>query len=169
MHTTDTPLGRHINTVTHILDSLDAAHVVDRCSDAYIITADMRSAHIFVDQDGLILTTIVGEDLPAADWMDGEISPEQTAIALSPDSVAARIVSVADDGGYTWDSAYSGDLLSITIETPEAVEIVIDRGAAHPGRLDVRHRGDPPPGYRGGADGLRPAAHCVALPLRGLR
>lgn len=130
MHTTDTPLGRHINTVTRILDSLDAAHVVERCSDAYIITADMRSAHIFVDQDGLILTTIVGEDLPAADWMDGEISPEQTAIALSPGSVAASIVSVADDGGYTWDSAHSGDLLSISIETPETVEIVIDRGVA---------------------------------------
>ena len=130
MHTTDTPLGRHIATTTHILNTLGTVHVVARESDAYIITAGMRSAHIFVDQDGLILTTIIGEDVPAADWMDGEISPEQTAIALSPDTVAASIVRVADDGGYSWDASHSGDIGYISIETPETVEIILYRGGA---------------------------------------
>ncbi|MBF1659606.1 MAG: hypothetical protein HXO58_07205 [Rothia mucilaginosa] len=130
MHTTDTPLGRHIATTTRILNTLGTVHVVARESDAYIITAGMRSAHIFVDQDGLILTTIIGEDVPAADWMDGEISPEQTAIALSPDTVAASIVRVADDGGYSWDASHSGDIVCISIETPETVEIILYRGGA---------------------------------------
>lgn len=115
-----TTLIDHVAEIETMLTDWSVDYTLSTGDDDYTVTAGDRTAQVFTDQDGCVITTISG-DVPPAGWLEGEMTPEEVAIALGRGSaVAATVDHICDAAreylGQPVEPAYWGGVLECVVD-----------------------------------------------------